>query len=400
MALIPKDLQRFAIDGPNVTPQYIKATPAVSNLVDQILDCFRFAVGDSYGNLQDALETIALTSQRHRLIHGIIHVLEDYLQFQETCAVDPILLRKSLFEKAAQIQSSGFAKSNWRESIVNEVANEFGIVPEQIDDLLYADLKSERIITQFDDRDVNQAIAEYNLALAKSLLLYARTLTFTIDFPQQSCAISLRKLFQSLKFFNLLFETRAITETAWQFTVDGPSAILPQPQKYATSLAAFLPTLYLFQNWHATASVEIDQHSYTWQLKPDDFPPPDLHFAHRLPQETMQLANRIHEIAPQWSVNHDTPILQFGPQAVWIPDFSITNAQTKKTAHVELLGFWRADYLNRRLEKLKNAPHNLILVLSDKLKIDAHQLAKTNVQFVFFKVTPKAKDIINIAEKL
>ena len=71
MSLIPKDLQRFSIDGPNVTPSYIKPTPAVSRLVEQILDCFRFGVDDTYGNLQDALESIALASQRHRLIHGI-----------------------------------------------------------------------------------------------------------------------------------------------------------------------------------------------------------------------------------------------------------------------------------------------------------------------------------------
>ncbi len=397
MASIPKDLQRFSIDGPHVTPQYIRPTPAVSQLVEQILDCFRFGVDDTYGNLQDALESIALASQRHRLIHGIIHLLEDRLHFQEALAVDPVALRKSLFEKAAKIQASQFKDRQWRSDILKQVAGEFNLDEAKIDELLYADLKSERKITQFDDTDVENAIAEYNLALARSLLMYARTLTFTIEFASESFAISLRKLFQCLKFFNLLFQTQAITETAWQFTVDGPSAVLPQPQKYATSLAAFLPSLYMFQNWHATSSIEIDGQPYIWQLKPDDFIAPDLRFAQRLPQEADNLAARIQEIAPDWIVNHDTPILQFGPQAVWIPDFSITNVKSKKTAHIEILGYWRADYLNRRLESLKNAPKNLILVLSDKLKIDAHKLAQTNVQVVFFKLTPKAKDIIQVA---
>ncbi len=398
MALIPKDLQRFSIDGPNVTPQYIKPTPAVSQLVEQILDCFRFGVDDTYGNLQDALESIALASQRHRLIHGIIHVLEDRLQFQESLAVDPIELRKSLFQKAAKIQAPQFSNLQWRSDILAQVADEYHLDMANIEDFLYADLKSERKITQFEDIDSENAIAEYNLALAKSLLLYARTLTFTIDLTGDSSAISLRKLFQSLKFFNLLFQTHAITETAWQFTVDGPSAVLPQPQKYATSLAAFLPTLYMFQNWHATSNIEIDGKPYTWQLKPDDFTPPQIRFAQRLPQEAETLAARIQEIAPEWIVNYDTPILNLGPQAVWIPDFSITNCNSKKSAHIEILGYWRADYLNRRLENLKNAPKNLILVLSDKLKIDAHKLAQTNVQIIFFKITPKAKDIVKIAE--
>ena len=399
MALIPKDFQRFSIDGPSVSPQYIKPTPAVVQMVEQILECFRFGVDDTYGNLNDALETICMASQRHRLIHGIIHILEDRLQFNETADVDPVQLRKSLFQKAAAVKAEQFSDHLWRDEIVSQVAAEFGIPAAQIDNYLYSDLKSERRITAFDDIETEDAIAEYNLALAKSLLLYARSLTFTIDFEPESCTASIRKLFQSLRFFNLLFEATAITETAWQFTVDGPSAVLPQPQKYATSLASFLPTLFLFKNWHATTSIEIDDQKVTWQLGPKDFTPPLMQFAHRIPEEAEQLAARISEIDPSWRVHHDAPFLQFGPQAVWIPDFSITNTKTNKSAHVEVLGFWRADYLNRRLESLQKAPHNLILVLSEKLKIDAEKLTSTNVQIVFFKRTPKPKDILQIAEK-
>ena len=397
MALIPKDLQRFSIDGPHVTPQYIKATPAVVQLLQQILDCFRFSPDDTYGMLQDTLEPLCLSSQRHRLIRGIIHILEERLEFEQELSIDPCSLREELFRRAAQIEGKDFIEPSWREKIFRDISQKYQIPIENIDDCMYADLKSERKIKAFRDIEVEELIAEYNLALAKSLLIYAKNLTFTIEFGEDSNAMLLRRLFQSLRFFNLLFEATEITETAWQFTVDGPSAVLPQPQKYAVSLAAFLPTLYLFEHWHATTMVNIDGKKATWQLGPDDFQPPEIRYAYRLPEEAETLAARISEIDSNWYISKDTPILTFGPQAVWIPDFTMKNDALNITAHVEILGFWRADYLNRRLEYLKNAPKNLILVLSEKLKIDSHKLKNTPIQMVFFKRTPKPQDVINAA---
>ena len=397
MALIPKDLQRFSMDGPNVTPQYIKATPAVIQIIQQILDCFRFSPDDTYGILQDSLEPLCLASQRHRLIRGIIHILEERLEFVQELTVDPITLREELFKRAAQIQENDYINTSWRERICQEISSQFHIPVENIEDCMYADLKSERKIKSFNDIEADDLIAEYNLALAKSLLMYAKNLTFTIELGNNPNPALLRRLFQSLRFFNLLFEANEITETAWQFTVDGPSAVLPQPQKYAISLAAFLPTLYLFEHWHVTTVVDIDGKKANWQLGPDDFQPPKFQYAYRLPEEAETLSSRITEIDPQWQISKDTPILKFGPQAVWIPDFTMRNDGLNISAHVEILGFWRADYLNRRLEYLKNAPGNLILVLSEKLKIDSHKLKNTPIQIVYFKRTPKPQDVIHAA---
>lgn len=92
-----------------------------------------------------------------------------------------------------------------------------------------------------------------------------------------------------------------------------------------------------------------------------------------------------------------------GPQCIWIPDFTIQNTVTQKEVHVEVLGVWRADYLNRRLTQLaqlKSYPNNFILVLSDKLKIDAESMQKTLIPVVTFKRTPRPQDLIAMAQKL
>ena len=89
---------------------------------------------------------------------------------------------------------------------------------------------------------------------------------------------------------------------------------------------------------------------------------------------------------------------QFGGQGIWIPDFSVCHTDGR-VAHVEVLGFWRTDYLNRRLKLLQKAPQNLILVISDKLKLSDGQLEKTGIQIVMFKRTPRFQDVLAAAEK-
>ena len=397
MALLPKDLQRFQIDGPHAVPQYIKPTPAVVQTVEQILDCFRYSPDDTYGNLCDALEPLSLQSQRHRLIKGLIHILEDRLEFDDAAQVDPVAVREALFTRASQVGAAEYAAREWRDRIVRETAEQFGITPEQLETAFYADLRDERHIRAFEDIETDELIALYNLTLAKSLLLYARSLQFTVDLGDAT-ANSLRRMFRSLRFFNLLFDAQPIAGTIWQFTVDGPTSVLPQPQKYAASLAAFLPTLYAFSAWHATASLEIDGKPCDWQLKPDDFAPPTMRFPERIPEEARQLAERIPQIAPEWLVSYDYPVVSCGAQAVWVPDFSVVHATTHRVAHVEVMGFWRADYLNRRMEQLKKAPKNLILVLSDKLQVDAAARRDSQVTIIPFRRTPRPQDVVKAAD--
>lgn len=394
MAFIPKDYQRFRIDGQNIVPQYIKATPSIVSIIDQLLDCFRFSIGESYGTLRDSYEPLCMGSQRHRLIRGVIHLLESRLEFATHADSEITELRMKIFERAAQVDGDSFVDlAKWRADLLNEFAQELHISREELENNLYADLKDERQIVAFDDAEVEEIVAEYNLSLAKSLLMYARSLVFTVVFDTATPQ-SVRKLFQRLKFFNLLFDAKQVTESAWQFSVDCPGAILPQPQKYAVSLASFLPTLYHFSSWHATADLNVDGKRVIWQLKPDDFTPPRMFFPERLSEEADKLANRLCELDPDISIDPRAPLINLGYQSVWAPDFSMHRKGSTRKIYVEVVGFWRADYLNRRLETISQGVDDLILVLSEKMKIDKALLAESPLKIVYYKRTPRPQDII------
>ena len=395
MAILPKPLQRFIVDGNHIAPQYVKPTTGVFQLEAQLIDNYRYSIDDTYELLNDTLEPMCQAIQRHKLIRGFIHILDKRLSYDEPGDIDPVQLRLSLFEKAARVSAEDFPKKTWRDEIIRSTANAFKIPSESVDERLYSDLKDQRKIKAFDDIEPDELLAEYNLSLAQSLIIYARSLSFTLNLGAGESS-ALRRLFRHLRFFNLLFEVKQVADNTWQFKVDGPGAVLPQPQKYSIELASFLRTLFEFKDWIATAEVDPDGAGKykIWQLKPDDFTPPHIQVFERIPEEAMRLIARIRELAPEIEIEESPAIIQFSPQAVWIPDFTATIRTSNAKAHIEILGYWRADYLNRRLKALKKAPSNLILVLSDKLKVDKAALEETKIPIVSYKTTPLPKNII------
>lgn len=395
MSVLPKPYQRFTTDGLRVMPQYVKPTSAVFQLEEQILDCYRYSIDDTYENLMDQLEPMCQASQRHKLIRGMMHLLDKRLAYADQLIADPMALRLELFRRAARVTPSEFAQKTWRDDIIASVSAEFGLKPGTIDELMYSDMKDQRKISGFEDIEPRELLAEYNLSLAQSLLLYAKSLEFTLNVSAKE-AILLRRLFRHLRFFNLLFEVKRLTESTWHFKVDGPSAVLPQPQKYGIELASFMRTLFEFGDWVATASIDLDQNGKIkqWEVKPDDFEAPKRFVFERIPEEANRLMDRLRELAPDLEIIDKPDILQFSSQAVWIPDFSAKIRATGAVAHIEVLGFWRADYLNRRLKALAKAPKNLILVLSEKLKVDKAALAETQIPIVTYKTTPLPKTVL------
>lgn len=398
MAIIPKDLQRFKIDGGQISPQYVALTPAIETIASQLLDCFRYAPGTLYGDLCDSLEDLCVASPRHRLLRGMIHVLESRLVFDGSLKIDPEKLRESLFMRAGKMGSEVFLDPECRKEILQATASECGISAHDIERGLYADLKDERKIVDFNGTDERGLVGEYNLSMAKSLLMYAREFVFTIVLDGSRERI--RRLFQRLRFFNLLFETERITENAFQFRVDGPCAVIEQPQKYSLSLASFFPTLFEFSSWHATASVDIDGKSYQWQISPGDFEMDVPECPERLPELSRQLSDRILESLPQCGLSLDCPLVDIGGQCVWIPDFSLHPSTFPCDIHVVIVEKFRTPSFSRRIGAMRAgfaadmSGAFWIFILHESANFDESVFDRSNIRIIKFKKTPKSQDVI------
>ncbi|MFA5625366.1 MAG: DUF790 family protein [Bradymonadales bacterium] len=398
--MLPKNLLRSREDNHSVFPLYITASPSIVEALNTVLDIFRASIDDNYENLIDDINDLCSTSQRHRLLRGLCHLLEQRLEFYELSdTVSPEELRERIFLESAAVGQEGYTKLQWRNEILQNVAKTLGLSANDLEELLYCDLKGQRKIKSFEDLEDEELIARYNLSLAQTVLFRAKSLDFELKLSGKNTAPMLRKIFSALKFHGLLFELQVEGEL-YKFSLDGPNALFSQAQKYGVQLAAFLPMLFRFKDWEAKAKVLCDANRYKdFVLSPADFDYPLKPLPMRLPEEQERLIERLKELAPDWLCEPNPQILELGGQQLWIPDFSMEHRLTKRRVHIEIIGFWRSDYLRRRLKLLKTrAAKNLILILSDKLKVDREALDAVHPQLLFYKSTVRPQAVLKLIE--
>ena len=79
-----------------------------------------------------------------------------------------------------------------------------------------------------------------------------------------------------------------------------------------------------------------------------------------------------------------------------MPDFTLR--RDGRTAHLEIVGFWRKAWLERRIDGIARVP-NLVLAVSRKLQTDRGPLAALDRVVPFAEVIP-VKRVLEVAERV
>ena len=89
-------------------------------------------------------------------------------------------------------------------------------------------------------------------------------------------------------------------------------------------------------------------------------------------EEERWLTKRIDEHANSWKVSRRAKVVDLGGEDVLVPDFTVECTETGRVAIVEVVGFWRRSYLERRVDVLRRrGPTNLVLCISRKMATEA-----------------------------
>src|SRR5262249_40719615 len=131
-------------------------------------------------------------------------------------------------------------KSFDRVAVLGRVADEFGMTPEEVDQGLFADLKSEQRLIHFKDISAERLLQRYNVALAQAVLLRAPRVHVAVG---QEPPARYRQLLRLVKFHRLICEIERTGEDCYQLHLDGPLSLFSATQKYGLQLALFLPAV-------------------------------------------------------------------------------------------------------------------------------------------------------------
>jgi uncharacterized protein len=84
---------------------------------------------------------------------------------------------------------------------------------------------------------------------------------------------------------------------------------------------------------------------------------------------------------------------------VIVPNYTLTHADGR-VVHVEILGFWKKEHLERRLKLLEDAPWPLVLVVSERMKAERAKLAAVPDRVVFYKGVIHVDKVLEAAQRL
>lgn len=410
--MLTADLVQARVYRGEIRPRYLDAEDEDNlALAAQLIDIFQAHVGAPRQDLDHELKELLGTGTAFVLHRGLAKLLLDRSSFDTEAAMEPEALRQKVFEAAAaayrrdldhppdadaEAQTPRFDRA----AVLATTAAELELEVEAVERSLYADLRDEQILQEWQPCTPSWLLQRYNVALAQGVLLRASKLEIRLGggSPERH-----RALFGKIKFFQLMHRVER-DGSGYLIHLDGPLSLFKSSQKYGLQMATFLPTLLHFDSWHLSAEVlwGKKRRRLQFSLSPADHLHPHTKLTGQWrPEELSWLPEQLAKLNDDWRVCEETELIDLGGQGVLVPDFVFEHRPSGMRAYMEVLGFWRKGVVASRLRLLERyGPPNLILALSKQLAGDQEGLDALPGEVYVFRSTPIARQVLAILERL
>lgn len=390
--MLTTELLRFDIDKTTVKPRYLRRKHAdhYLSMAGRVLDIYLQHVGKSRQELESALVEFESDSVSYRIIRGLAKMVEKFCQFTPPAKLDYEHLRQQLFDFAEAhrpiVLQPDLVHQTTRAEVLQQFTAEHGALPED----LYGDLPEKQILVSVDSQVTPEMIVRrYNLALAQGMLYRCHHLQIQIwD--------GYKIIFQYLKLARLMHGIRRVDDH-YTVDVDGPVSLFRKSQKYGVKMAMFLPALMLAEKWQMSATVSTRKGQRYFYLNQDcglsSYYKGDSGFDSSV-EEAFQANFTKRET--EWQIQREGEIVDLG-ESVLIPDFKFIHPDGRQVL-LEIVGFWTPEYLEKKLQKLRQANlSNLIVAVNETLNCSREDFTGP---VIFYKTRLKVKDVLAVLEDL
>jgi predicted nuclease of restriction endonuclease-like RecB superfamily len=366
--MLSSELLVARVRGDTITPAFIPPQGDHLELARDIISIFLDYTGKKLGELNGILEEMEDQGFDYRLVRGMVSLLERRCDFTIDATVEPALARRAAFEAAANAYP--VITPEGRQQLLGEVASSLGTSLTDLERSLLADLEDELLINSFRKPSPEELIQQYNLGLAQALLFKATSLRFRTSSGH-------KEILRKLKWLGLMYDAEQILGRV-EITIEGPTSVLKMTERYGTAMAKLLPLVIGTPGWAIEATILRKDFSgnpklYTFAMKEDTHgslfrPGWDKPLEFDSSAEEMFYTS-FANAATGWTISREPEPLITG-KYLFIPDFLLEKDGTK--VYVEIAGFWTAEYLKRKIAKLKEVrDQNLMILASDQLACEA-----------------------------
>jgi uncharacterized protein len=334
-------------------------------------------------------------------VRGLAKVLADAATFvTPDTPLDPAELRERLFAAGPAFEQGDLfhPQSRWDRMAV--LAAELEVTPEALEQALYADRPgAQEMADRGMDWTATSLLARYNLELHRAALYWSNRMEVQIY-------DTFKDFWRYLKLFKLMFEAYPI-EGGYHVVLDGPiSPFVRSTTRYGRQFAAFLPGLLLCEHWQMQATIRLSTFDTELTYALDHTAPLTSHFARSGAFDSQMEADfaaefheKIGEERGQWLLTREDEVILLG-DTVMIPDFTFTHKRDGRRALVEIVGFWHPNYLERKLNKVRAAKRDdLILLVYEGVNLTDTALADVPNEVLYFANKPVIKQVMAAVER-
>lgn len=386
-------------------------------------------VGQSQSAWDKTLETYLGERVDYVVVRGLAKVLMDAATFTPLpTPLAPLQLRERLFAYGPVFTTPRLFQQQARDEVMKSTGDEIGLSPDQLEAALFADRPATYILTEVGTQWTPAGlIARYNLELARGVLYWASQVRIeahsnykdlwksrTQNSPvQQDTSIEATSVYKDLwrfiKLFKLMFWAQPLPEGGYHIDLDGPiSPFVHATTRYGRQFAAFLPALLLCEQWSLAATVHPPQAGKELIYRLDASSALQSHFKRsglfdsRLEADfASDFEQKMGGERGHWRLLRESEVLLLG-DTVMIPDFLLVDKQDEsRKILIELVGFWHPNYLRRKIEKVRaaNCQHLLLLVYKG-LKVTEEAFQDTASEVIFFQQKPVLKEVMETVEAM
>ena len=328
------------------------------------------SVGQTRRQLLDAIADIPVGARERKLADGLRKLVMDRCEFESDTPVDPVALRESLFTQAAAARREGAFD---RDALVELAAKEHEVPREEIERLLFGDLKDAARLLRYEQIDGPGLVDQYDDAQVQAVLLRAETVVATVFCKN---AGTYRALFRKLKFLRLLHEIEADGDR-YRITLSGPLSLFRSNTKYGLSLALSLPSIRACDEWSIDALVRWGKDRAQLAFRAEGKRAGDGDASERLPDEVGALVEkqlkRVRENKGAWKPQACTEILHIPGLGVCAPDLVFEKGEEK--VYLEVLGFWSRAAVWKRVELAEaGLPVPIVFAVPARLRVSEEVL--------------------------
>lgn len=347
-------------------------------LAELLLGVTQAALGEPREDVQASWAALPVAAKERKLLAGLTHLLESHAEFTAPASAEPEVVRRAVFERAA-LRRAELASGQYleRSAVLAEIAAEMSLSAQQLDEALFADLRSAQRLQRCGISSATALVSEYELVQVQSVLLRAERIEAEVRAAKPD---AYRELFRKLKFRQLLHRIEPLEPSGYRLEIDGPMSLFGATTKYGLELALSLPALLSCGSLRLTADLRWGKRRERLRFEQVYAPASLSDTEAGIRTEVSELLEALGAAKSELEARLCEELIDLTErgEGVLVPDLELRRRgapDSEPKVLVELLGYWSRDAVFRRIEAAERGlSHPVLFVVSSRLRVSEELL--------------------------